>query len=168
MRSVEPLSRQDALHLQAAQGWLELDNHIEAYEELEKISAAARSHPEVLQVRWNVYAKAGKWDACAHIAQAISKLLPECSFGWVHLAYSLHELKRTKEALTTLLPVADKFHDEWVIPYNLACYCCQLGDLNEALRWLERAFAVSDKAEIKIKALEDRDLEPLWKKIGSL
>jgi hypothetical protein len=51
---------------------------------------------------------------------------------------------------------------------QLACFSCQLGDLNEASRWLERAFAVSGKAEIKIKALEERDLEPLWKKIGTL
>jgi tetratricopeptide (TPR) repeat protein len=111
--------------------------------------------------------KSKKVEACADIAQAISKLLPEYLFGWVHLAYSLHEMKRTKEALSTLLPIADKFPNEWVIPYNLACYSCQLGELNEAFRWLERAFAVSGKAEIKTKALEDRDLEPLWKHIGT-
>lgn len=168
MPIVKPLTRQAALHLDAAEGWLELGNYLEAHEELEQIPAELRSHPDVLEVRFKIYAKAVKWEACADIAQAICKLVPNYSVGFIHLAYSLHEMKRTKEALHTLLPVAEKFRDEWVIPYNLACYSCQLGDLNEALRWLERAFAVSGKAEIKSKALEDRDLEPLWRRIGEI
>ena len=34
---MKPLEPPDSLHLQAAQGWLELGNHIEANEELEKM-----------------------------------------------------------------------------------------------------------------------------------
>jgi hypothetical protein len=35
---VKPLEPPDSIHLEAAQGWLELGNHIEADEELEKTS----------------------------------------------------------------------------------------------------------------------------------
>ena len=165
---MKPLTRQTVFHLQAAEGWLELGNHIEANAELDKITPKMQAHPDVLEVRWNIYAKAGRWEACADIAQALCKLVPRYSVGFIHLAYSLHEMKRTKEALNTLLPVAHKFPDEWQIPYNLACYSCQLGELKEAWQWLERAFTISDKVEIKTKALEDRDLEPLWKQIGEI
>jgi hypothetical protein len=49
----------DHHHLQAAQGWLELGNHTEANEELERITPLNRAHPDVLQVRWRIYAAAG-------------------------------------------------------------------------------------------------------------
>jgi hypothetical protein len=39
-------------HLDAAQGWFELGNHLEANEELEQITAEYRAPPEVLEVRW--------------------------------------------------------------------------------------------------------------------
>ena len=162
------LTLETVLHLQAAEGWLELGNYVEANAELDKITPQKQAHPDVLEVRWKIYAKAGKWEACADIAQALCKLVPRYSVGFIHLAHSLHEMKRTKEALNTLLPGAHKFPDEWQILYNLACYFCQVGELKESLQWLERAFAVSGKAEIKTKALEDRDLEPLWKQFGEI
>jgi hypothetical protein len=34
--------------------------------------------------------------------------------------------------------------------------------------WLERAFALDEKKELKLMALDDPDLEPLWKNIGGL
>ena len=37
------------MHLTAAQGWLELGNHEEAFEELEQIDAPLRGHPDVLE-----------------------------------------------------------------------------------------------------------------------
>lgn len=61
---MNPLQHPDTLHLQAAQGWLELGNHTEANEELEQITADLRVHPDVLAVRWQIYACAKKWDAC--------------------------------------------------------------------------------------------------------
>jgi hypothetical protein len=83
----------------------------------------------------------------------------------IHWAYSLHELKRTKEARAVLLPMADKFPDQYIIPYNLACYCCQLGELKESLQWLGKAIDLAGKKEIRLMALEDPDLEPLRKQI---
>ena len=53
---VVPLQPPDSMHLTAAQGWLELGNHEEAFEELEKIDAPLRGHPDVLEVRWGIYA----------------------------------------------------------------------------------------------------------------
>ena len=48
----------DLRHLQAAQGWLELGNHLEANEELENITPKYRAHLAVLELRWQIYAKA--------------------------------------------------------------------------------------------------------------
>src|ERR1035437_3751308 len=99
MKALQP---PDTLHLLAAQGWLELGNHIEANEELENITASLRAHPDVLKVRWEIYAAAKKWEAALDIAAAIAQLDPDDPLGWVHRSYALHELKRTAEARDNL------------------------------------------------------------------
>lgn len=57
--------------------------------------------------------------------------------------------------------MADKFPDQWLIPYNLACYACQLGRLDEAREWFRRALTMGDGKAIKLEALNDPDLAPL-------
>ena len=165
---MKELEFHDRRHLEAAEGWLGLGNQIEAFEELEQISPQLRVHPDVLELRWQIYAKEKKWEACVNIARAIAKLAPSHPNGWFHLAYSLHELKRTKEARHVLIPIVDKFPKEYLMRYNLACYECQLGNLKEALRWLEKTIELADKNEVKLMALNDHDLEPLWANIGEI
>jgi tetratricopeptide (TPR) repeat protein len=165
MKALQP---PDTLHLQAAQGWLELGNHIEADAELDNITGSLRAHPDVLKVRWEIYAAAKKWEAALDIAAAIAQLDPDDPLGWVHRSYALHELKRTAEARDNLLRVADKFPVSATMRYNLACYECQLGNLERAKQWLEKAFAIGDARKMKLAALEDPDLEPLWRDIGNV
>jgi hypothetical protein len=94
---MKPLGHPDSFHLQAAVGWLELGNFTEANEELENITPQLRAHPDVREVRWQVYAAAKKWEACVDIAAAITKLAPNRELGWIHRSYALHELIRTEE-----------------------------------------------------------------------
>lgn len=159
---IKPLGHPDILHLRAAEGWMEIGNHhLEADKELDKITAPLRGHPDVLQIRWHVYAHAEKWEACLDIATALVKLAPDSSDGWVHRSYSLHQLKRTQEAFDILLPALEKFPRVWNVPYNLACYCAQLGRLDEAKSWFKKAMAI-DEHTVKREALDDPDLIPLW------
>jgi predicted Zn-dependent protease len=123
---------------------------------------------DLLAVRVQVYEAAGKWEVAAEIAQAICKLVPDSSLGFVKLAYALHELGRTKEAREVLLPVVDKFADEHLISYNLACYCCQLGQRKEAWHWIKNVFDLADRKEVKLMALDDPDLKPLWTDIAQI
>jgi tetratricopeptide (TPR) repeat protein len=161
---IPPLSPPDLFHLEAAQGWLELGSHTEANQELEKIKAQLRAHPDVLKVRWQIYAMAKKWEATLEIATTLIQLDPDDPLGWVHRSYALHELKRTAEARDNLLRVVDKFPFNATMRYNLARYECQLGRLEQAKQWLEKAFLLGDARRIKLAALEDPDLEPLWKR----
>jgi tetratricopeptide (TPR) repeat protein len=154
-------SNSDRLHLRAAEGWLELGNCLEATEELEKITPELRAHPDVLRMRVEIFSAAKKWDFAAEVANALCRTVPDDSYGYIRRAFALHELKRTKEAFDTLLPVADKFPELWVIPYNLACYTCQLGRLDEARQWFDRALKAGDEKKIKLAALDDPDLAPL-------
>jgi hypothetical protein len=61
------LELDDQRQLEAAEGWLELGDWLEANEELERITPQMRAHPYVLRVRWGVYAKAQKWEMAAEV-----------------------------------------------------------------------------------------------------
>ncbi len=159
--SVEPLDKPDIFHLSAAVGWLELGNWQEANEELERISPTLRGHPDVLEVRLQIFAKAGKWEPCIDLGDALVRMAPAQSFGWIHRSFALHELKRTQEAFDRLPPAATNFPKEWTIPYNLACYCAQLGRVDESKDWFQKAMTIDNKAPAKA-AVGDADLKPLW------
>jgi tetratricopeptide (TPR) repeat protein len=156
----------DIHRLRAAQGWLELGNHLEAYQEMQHIQPACSTHPLVLLVRWVIYAKANKWEMAVATAEALMEVFPEDSYGWVLRSFALHEMKRTEDAWDRLLPGADRFPKEPMIPYHLACYASRLGRLDEARKWLRRAFEVGDGKDISLRALEDPDLEALWSEIA--
>jgi tetratricopeptide (TPR) repeat protein len=165
---MKPIEPPDSMHLRAAEGWLELGNHVEADEELKRITAELHAHPDVLRTRWKVYAEAEKWEAALEIATALAQAAPDDPDGWIGRSFALHEMKRTAEARDSLLQVVDKFPKISVIRYNLACYECRLGALEKARDWLAKAFKVGHAKAIKRMALDDRDLEPLWKEIGNL
>ena len=156
----------DSLHLLAAEGWLELGNHIEANAELDLITTSLSSHPDVLNVRWKILAAAKNWEASLDIAGAIIKLHPEQPLGWIRRAYALHELKRTEDARENLLRVVDRFPFSATMRYNLACYECQLGRLEQAKVWLEKAFKLTNVKKMRLVALRDPNLAPLWKQFG--
>jgi hypothetical protein len=93
---------------------------------------------------------------------------PERVSGWLHQAYALRRVPEgtVRRAWEVLLPAFDRFPEEFLIPYNLACYACQMQDLETARLWLHRATKICGKAKIKQMALADADLEPLWAELG--
>jgi tetratricopeptide (TPR) repeat protein len=160
----------DSHHLSAAQGWLGLGNHTEANAELEKIALTLRAHPSVLATRLEIYARAAKWDVAAEIAAALVKVQPKEPMAWITLAYATRRklgggIPQAKEVLT---PAQKRFPKVWLIPYNLACYECQLGNREEAWAWLKKAFDLGDPKQLKLMALEDGDLEQVWAKIREI
>jgi predicted Zn-dependent protease len=166
---LKPLEPPDRLRLQDAEGWIGLGDYASANDELEQISPASRDHPDVLQLRWRMCAKAEKWDTCLDIATALTTLMPERRFGWIHRAHSLHRLGRTQEAKDLLVSVVNDFGSNSTVPFHLARYCCGLGQADEAFRWLEKAVAAADNPEkllrLRKQVLEDPALELLRKKL---
>ena len=69
---IQKLGLEDTRHLQAAEGWLELGDVVSASDELEEITAQARANPTVLQMRYAIYAKAGRWNMATEVAGALA------------------------------------------------------------------------------------------------
>ncbi|MCW5557382.1 MAG: tetratricopeptide repeat protein [Verrucomicrobiae bacterium] len=158
---MDALNYPDRHQALAAEGWFELGRPDEAMEALRQLSPEAAQHPEVLELHWRVLAQQRNWAEALEVARRMTEAAPDRAESWIHRSFTLHELQRTFEAWTVLLPVAPRFPQESIIPYNLACYACQLGDLKVARDWLDRAARMRPKDEIKAMALKDPDLAPL-------
>jgi len=166
--SKKSLPQPDAFHAMAAAGWIELGSVVEARRELEAISPAHREHPDVLEAWWPICAEEKNWDAALQTAEKLIATAPKRESGWIQQSFALHELKRTSEAYERLVKVVEKFKDAYVIPYNLACYQCQLGNSIAAVNWLKQAVKASDAKTIRAMAEKDPDLASVRKEIARL
>ena len=164
-------SEQDPLllhHIRAAEGWLELGLANEALAEVDGLPESRGNHPLTLTTRWRIYSETGQWAKAVEAAAVLVDVAPENEIGWIHRSYALHELRRTSEAAALLRPAVEKFPNEEVIPYNLACYASQLGRLDESREWFDLALKRGPRKEIKRRALSDPDLVPLREYIAKL
>ena len=67
-----------------------------------------------------------------------------------------------EKAKPVLLEAAKLFPDDGMIQYNLACYSAQLGQLDAAQEYLDKSYELGDAKQLKLMALDDYDLKPLW------
>jgi len=96
---------------------------------------------------------------------------PDEVLGWIHRAYAARRKPGggLLQAWDALRPAVDRFPEEWLVLYNLACYAAQMGRLDEAWDWLTRALHASQDAARTIQmALADSDLAPLRPRLHSL
>lgn len=165
------LTPQDTFHIRSAQGWLELGDHISAFEELEEVEPLHRAEPEVLKLRFQIFARAEKWEPAYHVANGMTRLtaLRDDLNPFIWRSYAARRMPGggLELAFKLLHEVAERFPDEPVVPFNLACYAAQLGRLDEARTLLDKALATAERngtaKHWKAVVAEEKDLEPLWK-----
>ena len=78
----------------------------------------------------------------------------------ISLAYATRRAQSIEAAKSILLEAVERLPDEPMLHYNLACYECQLGDVEVAKARLAHAFGLEPKC--RFMALDDADLAPLW------
>jgi predicted Zn-dependent protease len=136
----------DRFNFEAAHGWLLLGRPEEAELELVRLHPGSRKHPRFLLLSCRILLARKKFSSALRAANEHILRAPEEPEGWIHRAYCLHELTRTREAFEALLPAARRFPRHHLIAFNLACYCCHLNWFQEALLWVNRSLAFA-KAE---------------------
>ena len=153
----KPVPWPDIHHLNAAEGWIGLGNPREAEAEFAKIKPRFHRHPDVLAVRWPLLLpRPAMGGLSGRVLETALQVAPGRPAGWIHRSYTLHELKRTAEAFDQLLPAAARFPKVWTIPYNLSCYCAQLGRLEEAKAWFKKAAAIEPET-VRRAGIQDQD-----------
>ena len=167
---MKPLEPPHTHHLNAAQGWLLFGDPGEAAVELDRLEPAARTHPDVLEVRYEIHALRQDWAECFAITQQVLQQVPERAFGWIHGAYAMRRMAGggLAAAFEALVPAATMCPQEPIVFFNLACYACQLGRPDEAMGWLRHAVKLSSRTRIIEMARNDDDLEPLRRRLAEL
>ena len=160
-----PLEPTDLRLFTAAHGYLELGMFLDAEAELDAIDPSVRRVPDVMAVRMEIYSRQKDWERMRGIAERLTRIDPNDP-GWVvSYAFATRRAESLQAARGILLAAIERHPREPVIPYNLACYECQLGNLKSATRYLEHAIKM--KPGMRAMALDDPDLEPLWDSLAT-
>lgn len=138
--------------------------YLEADAALDDIDPSLRHLPEVLAVRVKVYQALERWELMQVVAKKLVEYAPENSQTWVSWANATRHAESVEAARLILMNALDLGLHDASIPYHLACYECQLGNLEGAKGYLKRCFEIDPGW--RLKALDDEDLEAVWLTIG--
>ena len=152
-------------HLRAAIGFIELGMLEDAVSELESLPPEDRDRSSVLALRVEIYRTAGSWSLMEVAARELWKRHPEEPDYWTNLAWAVRRLDSVVAARDILLEAVERFPSDAMTHFNLGCYACQLGDIDQAKTRVRKAIKLD--AKFKLLALDDADLEPLWKSFCS-
>jgi tetratricopeptide (TPR) repeat protein len=150
-------------HLRAAIGFIELGMLEDAVSELESLPPEDRGRSSVLALRVEIYRTAGNWLLMEVVARELWKRHPDEPVYWTNLAWAVRRLDTLVAARDILLEAVERFPGDAMTHFNLGCYACQLGDIEQAKMRVGKAIELD--AKFKLLALDDPDLEPLWREI---
>ena len=131
--------------LLASQGYIELEMPVEALAELDALGAEHQDCEEVLQLRLFVVMRGRLWEPALAVCARLRSIYPDCSTGFIHGAFCLHEMGRTAEAKEVLLAGPSSLSQEATYHYNLGCYDAVLGNRDEAQAHLRTSFELDKK-----------------------
>ena len=137
---------------------------LDANAELEEIDPEVRHVPEVLEIRVQIYQALKKWELMQTVAKKLAEYdakNPQWAISW---AYAARRADSIQAAKRILLEAVEQHPQHALMHYNLACYECQLGDLEVGKTRLEHALKIDP--QLRVMALDDEDLKPLWDQIA--
>jgi Flp pilus assembly protein TadD len=100
-----------------------------------------------------------QWSRALTISRKLCRVAPQCSAGFLHAGFCLHELGRTLQAKQMLLKGPTALLKEPIYYYNMGCYDVLLGNLKDAQVHLQISFKMD--ASFRELAKRDPDLKPL-------
>jgi tetratricopeptide (TPR) repeat protein len=149
--------------IEAAMGYFELGMLNDATQELEVLGH--RERLSVLSVWSAALRMARRWPEMLSLTRKMVELYPDEAECWISLADATRNSGSLPEGLSLLETAHEHFPNDGHILFQIACYCCQLGRLDEARNAVRRA--VSCNRVWKKVAIQDRDLTLLWPEIKS-
>lgn len=143
----------------AAQGYLELGLPQEASEEMRHLPREAHERGDVIELTLLCLMEEKRWGDALVIAHRLCEREPRQPGGYIHAAFCLHELGRTREALDFLARGPATLKAKPVYYYNLGCYLACLGEEEKALTLLRQSFEMD--GTLREHARRDPDLDRL-------
>lgn len=128
----------------------------ESMGELNAIDPEFQNRPEVLQLRLHHLMRDKRWAQALRVSQKLCRAAPDCSAGFLHAGFCLHELGKTAQAKAVLLKGPTALLDEPIYYYNMGCYEALLGNVQDARVNLEVSFKMD--STFRELAKKDPDL----------
>lgn len=132
----------------------------DAWDCLEELPRSMRGEPSVVSRRISIYQSMGNWNAAATVAQSMVLLHPEEPCWWLDLAHTIRHMLGPKEAAEVLREGVKLHPLSAKITYDLARHAAMAGEVEEARKWLRKAFSVD--AKLKKTAIVEPDLGALY------
>jgi len=129
----------------------------ESVAELNALDDTFQSRPEVLQLRLHHFMRKKQWTRALAISRKLCRIAPECSAGFLHAGFCLHELGKTQQAKQLLLGGPTALLKEPIYYYNMGCYDALLGNPKSAQVHLLTSFKMDPS--FRDIAKKDPDLE---------
>jgi len=150
-----------ARRIEAAQGYLVLGMHEDAWMEVEGIDVDAlpdrRSRAAYLEAVLEIAVASENWELGESVSRALQVVDPSHVGAYMHGAYCLHEMGQTESALELLLSGPPQLLGRPLYHYNLGCYHAVLGDHVQAVSCIREAVRLDPS--LAGAAREDPDLK---------
>lgn len=143
----------------AAQGYVELGLFAEARDELSVLPEILHERTDVIEVTVLCLMGEHRWEEALAFARRLCVTEPEEPGGFIHAAYCLHEMGRTREAVDVLVRGPASLQGKAVFFYNMGCYRARLGEMDAAVEMLQKAFSKDES--LRRSARRDPDLDAL-------
>ena len=149
--------------LEAAEGYFQLFMWQDAWDELEKLEPKYKHLQSVIVLRVLILNNLEKWEDAAIVGKWALRQYQD--FGPLYLATAdaLRKSAGPGEAKALLVKGEPVLKDEGIYHFLLACYECQLGNLEAAKEGLKRAFKLDQR--LRERMPHESDLEPVWKSL---
>ncbi len=146
--------------LQAALGFFQLNMYQDAWDELGNLAPNLRVQDAVLELRIAIFNRLEKWNSSRLLAESLAIRSPENPQWWLSWAYAVRRESTVEDAKQVLTTAAEIHPNVALITYNLACYACVLGELDDACALLRRAFVLDN--DLRRTAIDDPDLNRIY------
>ena len=145
--------------IRAACGYAELGMTRHSLAELNAIEPALQNRPEVLHLRLHHLMQSKSWQRAYRVSRELCRVAPDCSTGFLHGGFCLHQLGKTAAARKLLLRGPAILLEEPIYYYNMGCYEALLGNPEKARDHLKTSFKMD--TTFRELAKKDPDLASL-------
>ena len=121
--------------------------------------------PEVLEVRLKIYRGLEKWELMKTVARQLALYAPDNPQWAISWAFATRRAESIEAAKRILLEAVEHHPNCALMHYNLACYDAVLGELEVAKARLQHALKIDPG--MRLMALDDEDLKPLWDELAA-